>query len=58
MCYEEDLVVMCSEDAEAETNSVDPDQTTPVVAVSSGSTLFAQMYSLRFLVLLLQEQAQ
>ena len=34
--------VMCPKDADRMTNSVDPDQTAPVGAVWSGSTLFAQ----------------
>ena len=35
---------MAPNDAEGMTNSVDPDQTAPVGAVWSGSTLFAQTW--------------
>ena len=35
---------MHSKDAEGIANSVDPDQTAPLGAVWSGSTLFAQTY--------------
>ena len=35
---------MCPKDAAGIANSVDPDQTAPVGAVWSGSTLFAQTY--------------
>ena len=35
---------MRPKDADGMENSVDPDQTTPRVAVWSGSTLFAQTY--------------
>ena len=33
---------MCPKDADGMANSVDPDQTAPLGAVWSGSTLFAQ----------------
>ena len=36
--------VMSPNDAEGTANSVDPDQTTPLGAVWSGSALFAQAY--------------
>ena len=36
--------VMSPNDADGMANSVDPDQTAPVVAIWSGSTLFAQAY--------------
>ena len=36
--------VMSSNDADGMANSVDPDQTAPLGAVWSGSTLFAQAY--------------
>ena len=35
---------MCPKDVDGIANSVDPDQTAPVGAVWSGSTLFAQTY--------------
>ena len=35
---------MCPEDVDGMANSADPDQTAPLGAVWSGSTLFAQTY--------------
>ena len=35
---------MCPKDVDGIANNVDPDQTAPVGAVWSGSTLFAQTY--------------
>ena len=37
------IIVMCPKDADGLANNVDPDQTAPLGAVLSGSTLFAQI---------------